>query len=116
MTQVIFNRLSRLSSSFIWTCFMWEVSCSAFDGCPPPVLSSSLQGEINGHRGLVPSNFLEEVPDDVEVYLTDTPPRGGPQAEPEAEAAPPSAAPAQAEAKRVHPSSSSSSSHRRCQR
>ncbi|AWP15092.1 putative RIMS-binding protein 2-like [Scophthalmus maximus] len=24
-------------------------------------------GEINGHRGLVPSNFLEEVPDDVEV-------------------------------------------------
>eukprot|EP00063_Salmo_salar_P014990 XP_013989825.1 PREDICTED: RIMS-binding protein 2-like isoform X2 [Salmo salar] len=32
-------------------------------------------GEINGHRGLVPSNFLEEVPDDVEVYLTDTPSR-----------------------------------------
>ncbi|XP_077593038.1 RIMS-binding protein 2 isoform X3 [Stigmatopora nigra] len=30
-------------------------------------------GEINGHRGLVPSNFLEEVPDNVEVYLTDTP-------------------------------------------
>ncbi|KAJ8408577.1 hypothetical protein AAFF_G00252120 [Aldrovandia affinis] len=30
-------------------------------------------GEINGHRGLVPSNFLEEVPADVEVYLTDTP-------------------------------------------
>ncbi|XP_030291387.1 RIMS-binding protein 2 isoform X5 [Sparus aurata] len=30
-------------------------------------------GEMNGHRGLVPSNFLEEVPDDVEVYLTDTP-------------------------------------------
>ncbi|XP_015254501.1 PREDICTED: RIMS-binding protein 2-like isoform X3 [Cyprinodon variegatus] len=30
-------------------------------------------GELNGHRGLVPSNFLEEVPDDVEVYLTDTP-------------------------------------------
>ncbi|XP_054612329.1 RIMS-binding protein 2 [Dunckerocampus dactyliophorus] len=30
-------------------------------------------GEINGHHGLVPSNFLEEVPDDVEVYLTDTP-------------------------------------------
>ncbi|TSQ12680.1 RIMS-binding protein 2 [Bagarius yarrelli] len=30
-------------------------------------------GEINGHRGLVPSNFLEEVPDDVEVYLTETP-------------------------------------------
>ncbi|XP_051887776.1 LOW QUALITY PROTEIN: RIMS-binding protein 2 [Pristis pectinata] len=25
-------------------------------------------GEINGQRGLVPSNFLEEVPDDVEVY------------------------------------------------
>uniref|UniRef100_A0A4W5M4W8 RIMS binding protein 2 n=1 Tax=Hucho hucho TaxID=62062 RepID=A0A4W5M4W8_9TELE len=32
-------------------------------------------GEINGHRGLVPSNFLEEVPDNVEVYLTDTPSR-----------------------------------------
>ncbi|XP_070844925.1 RIMS-binding protein 2 isoform X4 [Chaetodon trifascialis] len=30
-------------------------------------------GDMNGHRGLVPSNFLEEVPDDVEVYLTDTP-------------------------------------------
>ncbi|KAK0154100.1 RIMS-binding protein 2 [Merluccius polli] len=32
-----------------------------------------VSGDINGHRGLVPSNFLEEVPDDVEVYLTDTP-------------------------------------------
>uniref|UniRef100_A0AAY4A0E4 RIMS-binding protein 2 n=1 Tax=Denticeps clupeoides TaxID=299321 RepID=A0AAY4A0E4_9TELE len=31
-------------------------------------------GELNGHRGLVPSNFLEEVPDDVEVYLTENPP------------------------------------------
>lgn len=30
---------------------------------------------MNGQRGLVPSNFLEEVPDDVEVYLTDTPSR-----------------------------------------
>uniref|UniRef100_UPI0037E7ADB1 RIMS-binding protein 2 isoform X2 n=1 Tax=Semicossyphus pulcher TaxID=241346 RepID=UPI0037E7ADB1 len=38
-------------------------------------------GEINGHRGLVPSNFLEEVPDDVEVYLTDTP-TNYPQEEP----------------------------------
>ncbi|XP_059397703.1 RIMS-binding protein 2 isoform X7 [Carassius carassius] len=34
-------------------------------------------GELNGHRGLVPSNFLEEVPDDVEVYLTDTPSHHG---------------------------------------
>lgn len=34
-----------------------------------------LQGELNGHKGLVPSNFLEEVPDDVEVYLTDSPSR-----------------------------------------
>ncbi|XP_048022018.1 RIMS-binding protein 2 isoform X2 [Megalobrama amblycephala] len=34
-------------------------------------------GELNGHRGLVPSNFLEEVPDDVEVYLTDTPSQQG---------------------------------------
>ncbi|KAL2092414.1 hypothetical protein ACEWY4_012212 [Coilia grayii] len=32
-------------------------------------------GELNGHKGLVPSNFLEEVPEDVEVYLTDTPSR-----------------------------------------
>uniref|UniRef100_A0A8C5E813 RIMS-binding protein 2 n=1 Tax=Gouania willdenowi TaxID=441366 RepID=A0A8C5E813_GOUWI len=32
-------------------------------------------GELNGHKGLVPSNFLEEVPDDVEVYLTDSPSR-----------------------------------------
>uniref|UniRef100_A0A672LVG1 RIMS-binding protein 2 n=1 Tax=Sinocyclocheilus grahami TaxID=75366 RepID=A0A672LVG1_SINGR len=30
-------------------------------------------GELNGHKGLIPSNFLEEVPDDVEVYLTNTP-------------------------------------------
>ncbi|XP_078410798.1 RIMS-binding protein 2 [Cetorhinus maximus] len=32
-------------------------------------------GEINGQKGLVPSNFLEEVPDDVEVYLSDVPAR-----------------------------------------
>ncbi|XP_072538603.1 RIMS-binding protein 2 isoform X15 [Salminus brasiliensis] len=32
-------------------------------------------GELNGHKGLVPSNFLEEVPDDVEVYLTEPPNR-----------------------------------------
>ncbi|KAM9821932.1 RIMS-binding protein 2 isoform 15-T17 [Syngnathus typhle] len=32
-------------------------------------------GELNGHSGLVPSNFLEEVPDDVEVFLTDSPSR-----------------------------------------
>lgn len=31
------------------------------------------QGELNGQKGLVPSNFLEEVPDDVEVYLSDAP-------------------------------------------
>ncbi|XP_060167080.1 RIMS-binding protein 2 isoform X2 [Globicephala melas] len=31
-------------------------------------------GELNGQKGLVPSNFLEEVPDDVEVYLSDAPP------------------------------------------
>lgn len=57
---------------------------------------------MNGHRGLVPSNFLEEVPDDVEVYLTDTPSHY-PQEEP---AGRPPAVP---EGKRVHP-------HRRCQR
>ncbi|XP_062814789.1 RIMS-binding protein 2 isoform X16 [Anolis carolinensis] len=32
-------------------------------------------GELNGQKGLVPSNFLEEVPDDVEVYLSDAPAR-----------------------------------------
>uniref|UniRef100_A0A8P4KN23 RIMS-binding protein 2 n=1 Tax=Dicentrarchus labrax TaxID=13489 RepID=A0A8P4KN23_DICLA len=32
-------------------------------------------GELNGHKGLVPSNFLEEVPDDVEVFLTISPSR-----------------------------------------
>uniref|UniRef100_A0A3B5L5J8 RIMS binding protein 2a n=1 Tax=Xiphophorus couchianus TaxID=32473 RepID=A0A3B5L5J8_9TELE len=37
------------------------------------VKHNAFYGELNGHRGLVPSNFLEEVPDDVEVYLTDTP-------------------------------------------
>ncbi|XP_069353479.1 RIMS-binding protein 2 isoform X4 [Eulemur rufifrons] len=30
-------------------------------------------GELNGQKGLVPSNFLEEVPADVEVYLSDAP-------------------------------------------
>ncbi|XP_063271914.1 RIMS-binding protein 2 isoform X7 [Prinia subflava] len=32
-------------------------------------------GELNGQKGLVPSNFLEEVPDDVEVFLSDAPAR-----------------------------------------
>ncbi|KAM3825874.1 LOW QUALITY PROTEIN: RIMS-binding protein 2 [Vipera latastei] len=32
-------------------------------------------GELNNQKGLVPSNFLEEVPDDVEVYLSDAPSR-----------------------------------------
>ncbi|XP_034953438.2 RIMS-binding protein 2 isoform X4 [Zootoca vivipara] len=32
-------------------------------------------GELNGQKGLVPSNFLEEVPDDVDVYLSDAPAR-----------------------------------------
>uniref|UniRef100_W5K587 RIMS binding protein 2 n=1 Tax=Astyanax mexicanus TaxID=7994 RepID=W5K587_ASTMX len=64
-------------------------------------LCVNLQGEMNGHRGLVPSNFLEEVPDDVEVYLTDTPTHY----EPEEPAAVPAPRP---EAKRVH--------HRRSQR
>nr|XP_040053806.1 RIMS-binding protein 2 isoform X1 [Gasterosteus aculeatus aculeatus]XP_040053807.1 RIMS-binding protein 2 isoform X1 [Gasterosteus aculeatus aculeatus]XP_040053808.1 RIMS-binding protein 2 isoform X1 [Gasterosteus aculeatus aculeatus]XP_040053809.1 RIMS-binding protein 2 isoform X1 [Gasterosteus aculeatus aculeatus] len=56
-------------------------------------------GEINGHRGLVPSNFLEEVPDDVEVYLTDTPSHY-PQEEP-ANRAPANSASAVSEGKRV---------------
>uniref|UniRef100_A0A8C1ISW4 RIMS-binding protein 2 n=1 Tax=Cyprinus carpio TaxID=7962 RepID=A0A8C1ISW4_CYPCA len=58
-------------------------------------------GELNGHRGLVPSNFLEEVPDDVEVYLTDTPSHHG-QDEPNSVPA------LHPETKRVH--------HRRSQR
>ncbi|XP_034262022.1 RIMS-binding protein 2 isoform X3 [Pantherophis guttatus] len=32
-------------------------------------------GELNNQTGLIPSNFLEEVPDDVEVYLSDAPSR-----------------------------------------
>ncbi|EGV97145.1 RIMS-binding protein 2 [Cricetulus griseus] len=32
-----------------------------------------VEGELNGQKGLVPSNFLEEVPDDVEVHLSDAP-------------------------------------------
>lgn len=65
------------------------------------------QGELNGHRGLVPSNFLEEVPDDVEVYLTDTPSHY-PQEEP-ANRPPANPAAAVPEGKRVH-------HYRRCQR
>ncbi|XP_074546074.1 RIMS-binding protein 2 isoform X2 [Halichoeres trimaculatus] len=57
-------------------------------------------GEINGHRGLVPSNFLEEVPDDVEVYLTDTPTHH-PQEEPASRPPANSAATAVPESKRV---------------
>uniref|UniRef100_A0A3B4TUV9 RIMS-binding protein 2 n=1 Tax=Seriola dumerili TaxID=41447 RepID=A0A3B4TUV9_SERDU len=64
-------------------------------------------GEINGHRGLVPSNFLEEVPDDVEVYLTDTPSHY-PQEEP-ANRPPANSAASVSEGKRVH-------HHRRSQR
>lgn len=67
---------------------------------------SRRQGEINGHRGLVPSNFLEEVPDDVEVYLTDTPSHY-PQEEPASR--PPANSAAVSEGKRVH-------HHRRSQR
>ncbi|KAM8829172.1 RIMS-binding protein 2-like isoform 4-T4 [Spinachia spinachia] len=57
-------------------------------------------GEINGHRGLVPSNFLEEVPDDVEVYLTDTPSHH-PQEEPGASRPPANPASTGSEGKRV---------------
>ncbi|CAK6439934.1 unnamed protein product [Pipistrellus nathusii] len=48
-------------------------------------------GELNGQKGLVPSNFLEEVPEDVEVYLSDAP------------AQRPQDTPARAKAKRVPP-------------
>ncbi len=51
----------------------------------------SIQGELNGHKGLVPSNFFEEVPDDVEVYLTNTPGRH------------PQDHPSRTKSKRVHP-------------
>uniref|UniRef100_A0A3Q4BYZ9 SH3 domain-containing protein n=1 Tax=Mola mola TaxID=94237 RepID=A0A3Q4BYZ9_MOLML len=59
-------------------------------------------GDMNGHRGLVPSNFLEEVPDDVEVYLTDTPSYYPPEE-------PANSTAAVSEGKRVH-------HHRRSQR
>uniref|UniRef100_A0A8D2CP28 RIMS-binding protein 2 n=1 Tax=Sciurus vulgaris TaxID=55149 RepID=A0A8D2CP28_SCIVU len=51
-------------------------------------------GELNGQKGLVPSNFLEEVPEDVEVYLSDAP-------SPYSQDAPP-----RAKAKRVPPEGS----------
>uniref|UniRef100_A0A674NN12 RIMS binding protein 2 n=1 Tax=Takifugu rubripes TaxID=31033 RepID=A0A674NN12_TAKRU len=66
-------------------------------------------GEMNGHRGLVPSNFLEEVPDDVEVYLTDTPSHP-PQEEHSDRSPTNSATAAVSEGKRVH------HHRRRCQR
>ncbi|XP_039735156.1 RIMS-binding protein 2 isoform X2 [Pteropus medius] len=43
-------------------------------------------GELNGQKGLVPSNFLEEVPDDVEVYLSDAPSRPAQEPPPRAKA------------------------------
>nr|KAF6467471.1 RIMS binding protein 2 [Rousettus aegyptiacus] len=43
-------------------------------------------GELNGQKGLVPSNFLEEVPDDVEVYLSDAPSRPAQDTPPRAKA------------------------------
>ncbi|XP_069019288.1 RIMS-binding protein 2 isoform X3 [Embiotoca jacksoni] len=61
-------------------------------------------GEMNGHRGLVPSNFLEEVPDDVEVYLTDTPshyPQEEPANRPPANSAAPTTVAIVPEGKRV---------------
>ncbi|XP_063029328.1 RIMS-binding protein 2 isoform X10 [Melospiza melodia melodia] len=54
-------------------------------------------GELNGHKGLVPSNFLEEVPDDVEVFLSDAPARYGHDA------------PMRAKAKRVPPENTGTS-------
>uniref|UniRef100_A0A3B5LDZ3 RIMS binding protein 2a n=1 Tax=Xiphophorus couchianus TaxID=32473 RepID=A0A3B5LDZ3_9TELE len=71
------------------------------------VKHNAFYGELNGHRGLVPSNFLEEVPDDVEVYLTDTPSHY-PQEEP-ANRPPVNSAANVSEGKRVH-------HHRRSQR
>uniref|UniRef100_A0A8D0DJB6 RIMS-binding protein 2 n=1 Tax=Salvator merianae TaxID=96440 RepID=A0A8D0DJB6_SALMN len=57
-------------------------------------------GELNGQKGLVPSNFLEEVPDDVEVYLSDAPSRY------------PQETPTRAKAKRVPPENTGSSPRR----
>ncbi|XP_064583140.1 RIMS-binding protein 2 isoform X1 [Zonotrichia leucophrys gambelii] len=54
-------------------------------------------GELNGHKGLVPSNFLEEVPDDVEVFLSDAPARYAHDA------------PTRAKAKRVPPENTGTS-------
>ncbi|XP_071322211.1 RIMS-binding protein 2 isoform X2 [Trachinotus anak] len=66
-------------------------------------------GEINGHRGLVPSNFLEEVPDDVEVYLTDTPSHY-PQEEP-ANRPPANSAASVSEGKRVTTETTDTADH-----
>ncbi|XP_054372796.1 RIMS-binding protein 2 isoform X5 [Molothrus ater] len=54
-------------------------------------------GELNGQKGLVPSNFLEEVPDDVEVFLSEAPSRYAHDA------------PVRAKAKRVPPENTGTS-------
>lgn len=50
-----------------------EIGSGKRSGFLDPFSTLCLQGELNGQKGLVPSNFLEEVPDDVEVHLSDAP-------------------------------------------
>lgn len=58
-----------------WCRIQCHMLPSQMDYCGLFAVVCPRQGELNGHKGLVPSNFLEEVPDDVEVYLTDSPSR-----------------------------------------
>lgn len=62
LTTLSYIPSAKARSGFLGT----RVSHSSFS-------SLCFQGELNGQKGLVPSNFLEEVPDDVEVYLSDAP-------------------------------------------
>lgn len=48
---------------------------------PPEVFRAVFQGDLNGHRGLVPSNFLQAVPDDAAAG----PPSAQPASEPKKE-------------------------------
>lgn len=96
--MLIISKDKNFSFNFQYSC-LFVVCPLTFDHISKPFLCLISQGEMNGHRGLVPSNFLEEVPDDVEVYLTETPSR------PEQDEHTPTPRP---EIKRVH--------HRRSQR
>lgn len=40
-----------------------------------------IQGDLNGHRGLVPSNFLQALPEDAPAELVSAPPAPEPKKE-----------------------------------